>query len=663
MRYIFFLSILFFVACIPPSEEEFFEINIDYKDPGLRKILDLQQKQNLDSLLLMTGNPNPTYRLFAAKAFGSFQDEAAYDSLASLLQDPFIEVRAAAAYALGQLRNPKANDLLLNAFAQQDSQDVNSYFNSYILEGMGKIGSADLLESLATVSTYRNTDTLLLKGQAEGLYQYGLRKIFHPSAEQTMLKFLTEDYPLEVKKIAANYFHRFAELNVEESKFQLMQVMQNAEDPDIRMGLATALTRKGFRDIRNDLFAFYGQEEDYRVKVNILRQIHNYPYINIVEKVLQEIGNENPKVGLAAAEYLLNHGNGYDAPIYRNFLKPSLNPFVKIKLHQAILRNSGTNSGSRSISTAALKGIYEDASSSEYVKAAVIDALAEDGRNYTYLSEKFDQNAPAILKTKTVEAMMNMLRSEKFDRFLGAKRTNTKANIIAFIKRAIESEDGGMIAAATSAFGDEKINIEETIDNTDFMTLALNKLKLPDQLETYNFLNAALAKVKNQPPPKPILSDNIKPINWDIFDEYSAKPKAKIATTKGEVVIEMYKNESPSSVLNFIELSKSGYYNNKFFHRVVPNFVAQAGCPQGDGYGSLDYTIRSEVSPMYYDDEGYIGYASAGPHTESSQWFITHSPTPHLNGKYSIFGKVTSGMDVVHNLEIGDKINRVAITN
>ena len=81
-------------------------------------------------------------------------------------------------------------------------------------------------------------------------------------------------------------------------------------------------------------------------------------------------------------------------------------------------------------------------------------------------------------------------------------------------------------------------------------------------------------------------------------------------------------------------------------HRVVPNFVAQGGCPRGDGFGSLPYTIRSEFAPIHYGT-GSVGVASAGAHTESCQWFITHSPTPRLDGRYTIFAEVIRGMEVV----------------
>ena len=125
--------------------------------------------------------------------------------------------------------------------------------------------------------------------------------------------------------------------------------------------------------------------------------------------------------------------------------------------------------------------------------------------------------------------------------------------------------------------------------------------------------------------------------------------------------LELFPERAPATVSSFIDLINKGFYNQKYFHRVVPNFVIQTGCPRGDGYGSLDFTIRSEVADSYYDAEGYVGMASAGPHTEGTQFFITHSPTPHLDGKYTIFGRVISGMEVVHRIAMGDQIKTINI--
>ena len=152
------------------------------------------------------------------------------------------------------------------------------------------------------------------------------------------------------------------------------------------------------------------------------------------------------------------------------------------------------------------------------------------------------------------------------------------------------------------------------------------------------------------------------PINWKTLATVSDSTIAVVRTNKGNFTIKLFGNTTPGSVANFIDLANDDFFDNKVYHRVVSNFVIQGGCPRGDGYGSLDYSIRSELPQLYYDDEGYVGMASAGLHTEGTQWFVTHSPTPHLDGKYTIFGKVTEGMDVVHQIVEGDKIIDVIIS-
>jgi len=113
--------------------------------------------------------------------------------------------------------------------------------------------------------------------------------------------------------------------------------------------------------------------------------------------------------------------------------------------------------------------------------------------------------------------------------------------------------------------------------------------------------------------------------------------------------------------MNFLKLSEKNYYDKTIFHRVVPNFVIQGGDPTGTGYGGPGYSIRGEYSPLTFE-EGMVGMASSGKDTEGSQFFITHSATPHLDGKYTIFGKVVEGMDVVDKILVGDYIESVKIT-
>ncbi|HZI19993.1 MAG TPA: peptidylprolyl isomerase [Pyrinomonadaceae bacterium] len=135
---------------------------------------------------------------------------------------------------------------------------------------------------------------------------------------------------------------------------------------------------------------------------------------------------------------------------------------------------------------------------------------------------------------------------------------------------------------------------------------------------------------------------------------------AKIETDKGAFTIELLPEAAPLTVDNFVELARRRYFNGVGFHRVVPNFVVQGGDPRGDGNGGPGYQIRCEINTTPYD-RGAVGMALSGKDTGGSQWFVTHSPQPHLDGGYTVFGRVTSGMEVVDRLVRGDRIRFVTV--
>jgi len=137
------------------------------------------------------------------------------------------------------------------------------------------------------------------------------------------------------------------------------------------------------------------------------------------------------------------------------------------------------------------------------------------------------------------------------------------------------------------------------------------------------------------------------PMAIDMIKQYTATVK----TTKGDIVIELYADKAPLAVNSFIFLARNGWFNGVTFHRVIPGFVAQAGDPSGTGYGGPGYAFKNEIAPgLKFDREGVVGMASAGPDSNGSQFFITLGPAPNLDGSYTIFGQVISGMDVVKSL-------------
>jgi peptidyl-prolyl cis-trans isomerase B (cyclophilin B) len=131
-------------------------------------------------------------------------------------------------------------------------------------------------------------------------------------------------------------------------------------------------------------------------------------------------------------------------------------------------------------------------------------------------------------------------------------------------------------------------------------------------------------------------------------------------TTKGTIELQLYPQSAPQTVNNFVFLVGEGFYDGIKFHRVISNFMVQGGDPTGTGSGGPGYKFADEVrgNPLTHQT-GVISMANAGPNTNGSQFFITHSPQPHLDGKHTVFGRVTSGMDVVNAIRQGDVMNKV----
>jgi len=135
-----------------------------------------------------------------------------------------------------------------------------------------------------------------------------------------------------------------------------------------------------------------------------------------------------------------------------------------------------------------------------------------------------------------------------------------------------------------------------------------------------------------------------------------------LTTSKGSIEATFEPSKAPVTVANFLNLSKRGYYNGLTFHRVIKQFMIQGGDPTGTGSGGPGYRFEDEVnSGLKHDRPGIFSMANAGPRTNGSQFFITHVPTPHLDGKHTVFGHVTNGMDVVNAITGGDKIEKIEV--
>ncbi len=138
--------------------------------------------------------------------------------------------------------------------------------------------------------------------------------------------------------------------------------------------------------------------------------------------------------------------------------------------------------------------------------------------------------------------------------------------------------------------------------------------------------------------------------------------RATIQTDKGSIELELHADKTPLTVANFVNLAQRGFYDGVSFHRVIANFMIQGGDPTGTGAGGPGYRFEDEFDPsLRHDGPGVLSMANAGPGTNGSQFFITHVATPHLDDNHSVFGRVTSGQDVVDAIGQGDRIQTVSI--
>jgi len=263
-----------------------------------------------------------------------------------------------------------------------------------------------------------------------------------------------------------------------------------------------------------------------------------------------------------------------------------------------------------------------------------------------------------------------------------ASSANMKALEAAFAASLVSDRryDDAQLAILDAMFKINKSNAVDTLytalDATDYLVRkkAFDLLRDPDLMQRYpgiaNVLESAAAKNRDQVLPYDAKTHTKlgQVLNTDTdyrraVSRKNGTVKAIVATEKGAFTIDLLPEDAPLTVDNFIKLARSNYFNGVEVHRVVPNFVMQDGDPRGDGNGGPGWSIRCEINMVPYE-RGAVGMALSGKDTGGSQWFVTHSPQPHLDGGYTVFGKVNDAdMKVLDNIVRGDKIISIKIVD
>ncbi|MBX2816660.1 MAG: peptidylprolyl isomerase [Saprospiraceae bacterium] len=663
MKYCSLFLLMVLLGCSdtePPVTMAPLEIDVQLMDSSQQRLLLAQDQLDGAALAPYLGSKNPTDRYLAARAYASIQDAAFAAPLAKLLRDPMAEIQQTAAFSLGQLGAESSVPHLIDAFQFQDSVGANNPTSTALLEAVGKCGNTVHLNQIATVTTYRPSDQDLIMGQALAIYRFMLRGITSDAGTSRMIALLSSpDYDQRAQLYAANYLAR-ANVDLAEHYPEIELAWQHIEDADVRMFLALALGQTKRPEAMTRLVADLGNENDYRVKCNIIRALAQHFYDGAKRTIHRQLYDPNIQVVTAAVQAIIDYGK---RRYWKEYLNLSLGNYpwqAKIGLLHAT--NKFIPPGNQMFQKINEDLLRQRISSSRniYARAASLRALCENPARYRNAINVYRDAEESTMKSAATGALLSITQKENFNNLSLTARTE----IIRHLIEAIQSGENDQVAIAARLFESTDINFSAyKVDPLSVVTTAFDRLQLPRDIGAWRALEDIQKRYGQSSTSATDPNRFTHPIAWENLASLSDSSVVRIDTDKGSFTIRLMPELAPATVANFLELVQLKYYQGKAFHRVVPNFVVQGGGPGETEHGRLDYNIRSELNQSYYDEGGYVGMASLGIHTESAQWFVTHSATPHLDGKYTLFGKVIDGMSVIHDIEQGSTMDSLTLTH
>ncbi len=624
------LSVVALTFSCQPSDNN--HVN-KFADPEIIKIYDFKDRRIADSLYQYLNHTDERYRAEAALALASIQDSSSINALGKMLTDESQTVRASAAFAIGQIKSSSGETILIEALQREKDRSVRNE----LIESYGKVARRwDLLP--------RVKDSLLTERVSWSIYRAGLRGMANAFLDSIAAIILTSSPDADIRLGAAHYFSRTSK-GFEEFQRSIINAAIADSSAEVRMASTLALSKivddsslSAIRDVlKND--------KDHRVRASAIRALRTFSIKKTVNDLVSALDDRNINVAVASSEIIIT---SIDKENWKKILplcRSAANIRVRANLYAGVLAASDNKEIAEEVNRA-----YRE-TSDPYGKAAFLSALSHSVMSFGFISEQLFSSDIPVIKSNAASALVAINYRKNFDGTL-------KEKFAAIYRKAVDGGDPAVIAIVSSALADSTLGYKKIVNDITFLLEARKKLSLPEHIESIVPLDAAIEYLKGQR--NETLPGNTfnHPIDWALVKTIPNGQTALISTTKGDIVVRLFVEDAPGSVANFVSLINNRYYDGNFIHRVVPNFVMQAGCKRGDGYGSEDYSIRSEFSRIRYTT-GSLGMASAGKDTEGTQWFITHSPTPHLDGAYSIIGEVTEGMDVVHSLEVGDRILKI----
>ena len=671
--------------------------------PDLQALVDAQVERDAGALIAALEDPDPAVRARAAFALGSVQDPVALPALLRALEDPEPGVRADAAFALGQSADSAVAGRLLQTLARETNPGVRRQ----LFEALGKTGGRASLRRLARLKVEPADRGAL----ALAIGRYGLRGVHDPTAVRRLASLLPGDFDAAlgsagdgaVEANAAWYFGRVQDTTAwafaagelrkaVDALFLAQSAAGGVGRPDgseprsvAALSLLTALEKLADPGDDDRLIDWLEAASDWRARVNAARALAGRTDRQIVRNALLDASRDRSLHVAVEAARALSAADSLPLEtartISQRFLTNRLPWQVSAALAPAVVKSGGAGLVLLVATGIAGGDMVDDPAH----RAALLEALGlDDGRpGWRMLRFEAASEKPRV----AVAAVAGL--TERWRRGYRSDEATVEEYYRLFAE-ALKRKDLAVTSAAAPPLSDPAFRPLGAItllgevygeltpphDIEPMMEIlrvlgetgdpAAEPILRRALIEPHPVLRvtaaAALEALLGQPvEPREVENPPERRVDWPFLKTMGAHPRLVLETERGQVVVQLDAEEAPLTVQTVLRLAEAGRYDGVPFHRVVPNFVIQGGdFERGDGFGGPGFVIRSEFTRIPFA-RGVIGMASAGKDTEGSQFFITHSPQPHLDGRYTAFGVVVRGMGAVDSILEGERVQRASI--
>lgn len=599
-----------------------------FSDKTLQEIYDAANQNDIEALNYYATHEVAAYRMAYARCMGSVQDSSALENLYTLMSDPIPYVRLFASFAVGQYSDTTSLRALEKALKKATIPEIKAE----VLEAIGKSADANALEYLIF---HEPSTAIEESGKMWGIYNASLRGLLKEEHLRIVAAHLSSR-EIETQQAALQTLQRQRNFDLTPYRESIESIALEHKNPELRT-LATMAMRH-IRDADDKLLKLASQDNDPRVRAAAILSItdgHSKAFQNLIAQSLED---GSAWVAMNAANRLSSQwGTSYLKNLEQVAITSAV-PEVKSAILTAFLSNDSLNQeGLHLWKRIVFKNDVE--------KSVLLKSLGYLPHMLDTLLHYSLQDAP--LGTAATEGII--ITAKKFPEHQPIFYQQAK---LAFEKKLPAQSFLYANALREPIFLNEKhIPLKEMEDVVAHFNTA-------QTIETYNEIKKSIAAIKNEDftPVAPVA----KQIDWSLVEHISTSASAKIYVGNKTLTLKLLIEDAPATVANFVHLANSKFYDGTYFHRIVPVFVTQGGGPRGDGFGATDYTIGSEFSPLKFG-AGVAGMASAGKDTESCQFFFTHISTPHLNGRYTIFGALTGDLSPLSEITTGSKIDSVRV--